>query len=166
MVPKSPSKMALAKITSLTGHGTTIAIRLPLTLAILDGMSISVGGQIFIIPLTFISESLQPTPAEIKTISGQGTVVQVRGEYLPLIALHTVFGIATQITEPERGIVVLLEAEGKKVALFVDELVGQHQVVLKSLESNYRKVPCVSGATIMGDGRVALILDVAALVRA
>ena len=154
------------EITSLTGHGTTIAIRLPLTLAILDGMSIAVGGQIFIIPLTFIAESLQPTSAEVKTVSGQGTVVQVRGEYLPLIAFHTVFGIPTQVTAPEQGIVVLLEAEGKKVALFVDELVGQHQVVLKSLESNYRKVPCVSGATIMGDGRVALILDVAALVRA
>ncbi len=89
----------------------------------------------------------------------------MRGEYLPLIALHTVFGIAPQVTAPERGIVVVLEAEGKKVALFVDELAGQHQIVLKSLESNYRKVPCVSGATIMGDGRVALILDVAALVR-
>ena len=153
------------EISSESGFGTTIAIRLPLTLAILDGMSISVGGQIFIIPLTFISESLQPSTKEIRTVSGQGTVVQVRGAYLPLVALHKVFGIATDITEPERGILVLLEADGKKVALFVDELVGQHQVVLKSLEANYRKVPYVSGATIMGDGRVAMILDVASLVR-
>lgn len=153
------------EISSESGLGTTIAIRLPLTLAILDGMSISVGGQIFIIPLTFISESLQPATKEIRTVSGQGTVVQVRGAYLPLVALHKVFGISTEITEPERGILVLLEADGKKVALFVDELVGQHQVVLKSLEANYRKVPYVSGATIMGDGRVAMILDVAALVR-
>ncbi len=153
------------EISSETGFGSTISIRLPLTLAILDGMSISVGNQIFIIPLTFISESLQPASTEIKTVSGQGTVVQVRGAYLPLVALHKVFRISTDIIEPERGILVLLEADGKKVALFVDELVGQHQVVLKSLEANYRKVPYVSGATIMGDGRVAMILDVAALVR-
>ena len=152
------------EIASEPGLGTTITLRVPLTLAILDGMSIAVGDQVFIIPLTFVVESLQPAPAQIKTVNGQGTVVQVRGEYLPLIALHQAFGIATQVTEPERGIVVLLEAQGKKVALFVDELVGQHQVVLKGLESNFRKVPCVSGATIMGDGRVALILDVAALV--
>ena len=128
-------------------------------------LSIAVGGQIFIIPLTFISESLQPRTEDIKSISGQGTVVQVRGAYLPLVALHQVFGIDNAISEPERGILVLLEADGKKVALFVDELVGQHQVVLKSLEANYRKVPHVSGATIMGDGRVAMILDVASLVR-
>ena len=153
------------EIRSESGHGSTIAIRLPLTLAILDGMSIAVGGQIFIIPLTFISESLQPRIEDIKSISGQGTVVQVRGAYLPLVALHKVFGIPKAISEPERGILVLLEADGKKVALFVDELVGQHQVVLKSLEANFRKVPHVSGATIMGDGRVAMILDVASLVR-
>ena len=152
------------EIASEPGLGTTITLRVPLTLAIIDGMSIAVGDQVFIIPLTFVVESLQPAPAQIKTVNGQGTVVQVRGEYLPLISLHKAFGIATQVTEPERGIVVLLEAEGKKVGLFVDELVGEHQVVLKGLESNYRKVPCVSGATIMGDGRVALILDVAALV--
>lgn len=153
------------EISSEQGHGSTISIRLPLTLAILDGMSIAVGGQVFIIPLTFISESLQPRTEDIKSISGQGTVVQVRGAYLPLVALHKVLNIKNAINEPERGILVLLEADGKKVALFVDELVGQHQVVLKSLEANYRKVPFVSGATIMGDGRVAMILDVASLVR-
>ena len=92
-------------------------------------------------------------------------VVHVRGEYLPLIALLELFGITPHHTEPERGIVVLIEAEGKKAALFVDELVGQHQVVIKTLESNYRKVPGISAATIMGDGTVALILDISALVR-
>jgi two-component system, chemotaxis family, sensor kinase CheA len=128
-------------------------------------LSIAVGDQIYIVPLSFISESLQPNPGDIKEISGQGEVVHVRGEYLPLIALHKLFNIQPRITLPEEGILVLLEAEGKKVALFVDELVGQHQVVIKSLETNYRKVPGVSGATIMGDGRVAMIIDVGGLVK-
>jgi two-component system chemotaxis sensor kinase CheA len=153
------------EIESSAGWGSRITIHLPLTLAILDGMSIAVGGQIFIVPLTFITESLQPTAEEIKTIAGKGRVVHVRGEYLPLIALHEVFSITPHVAEPCQGIVVLLEAEGKKAALFVDELVGQHQVVIKSLESNYRKVQGVSAATIMGDGKVALILDIGALVR-
>jgi two-component system chemotaxis sensor kinase CheA len=153
------------EIASTAGQGTNMTIRLPLTLAILDGLSIAVGDQIYIVPLGFISESLQPEPGDIKEISGQGEVVHVRGEYLPLIALHKIFNIQPKITNPAEGILVLLEAEGKKVALFVDELVGQHQVVIKSLETNYRKVPGVSGATIMGDGRVAMIIDVGALVR-
>ncbi|MCE5182636.1 MAG: chemotaxis protein CheW [Betaproteobacteria bacterium] len=152
-------------IESSAGWGSRITIRLPLTLAILDGMSIAVGGQIFIVPLTFITESLQPTEHEVKTIAGAGRVIHVRGEYLPLLALHDVFGIQSKITEPHQGIVVLLEAEGKKAAMLVDELVGQHQVVIKGLETNYRRVPGVSAATIMGDGRVALILDIAALVK-
>jgi len=153
------------EIDSSLGHGTRIIIRLPLTLAILDGMSIAVGDEIFIVPLTYIAESLQPGESDIKTISGTGRVVHVRGEYIPLIALYEIFGMTPKITDPSKGIVVLLEAEGKKAAMFVDELVGQHQVVIKSLETNYRKVSGVSGATIMGDGRVALILDVGTLVR-
>jgi two-component system chemotaxis sensor kinase CheA len=153
------------EIASTVGQGTSMTIRLPLTLAILDGLSIAVGDQIYIVPLGFISESLQPNPGDIKEISGQGEVVHVRGEYLPLIALHKVFKIQPKIANPAEGILVLLEAEGKKVALFVDELVGQHQVVIKSLETNYRKVAGVSGATIMGDGRVAMIIDVSALVK-
>jgi len=153
------------EIESQLGKGTTMRIRLPLTLAILDGMSIAVSDEVFIIPLTFIAESLQPEPKDLRTISGQGRVVQVRGEYLPLLALHELFGIRTKITEPEQGILVLVEAEGSKVALFVDALVGQHQVVLKSLEANYRRTIGIAGATIMGDGRVALILDIASLVK-
>ena len=153
------------EIASRQGQGSTITIRLPLTLAILDGLSVAVGDQIYIVPLSFISESLQPNADAIKGISGQGQVVHVRGEYLPLIALHQVFNIVPKVTEPANGILVLLEAEGKKVALFVDDLVGQHQVVIKSLETNYRKVAGVSGATIMGDGRVAMIMDVGALVK-
>ncbi|MES1981827.1 MAG: chemotaxis protein CheW [Pseudomonadota bacterium] len=153
------------EITSRQGLGSTISIRLPLTLAILDGLSIAVGDQIYIVPLSFIIESLQPDPADVKDISGQGQVLHVRGEYLPLIALHQVFNITPKVTNPADGILVLLEAEGRKVALFVDDLVGQHQVVIKSLETNYRKVVGVSGATIMGDGRVAMIMDVGALVK-
>ena len=153
------------EIASKTGEGSTITIRLPLTLAILDGLSIAVGDQIYIVPLSFIIESLQPNAADIKEISGQGQVIHVRGEYLPVIALHKIFNIQTNVTNPAEGILVLLEAEGKKVALFVDDLVSQHQVVIKSLETNYRKVVGVSGATIMGDGRVAMIMDVGALVK-
>jgi two-component system chemotaxis sensor kinase CheA len=155
------------EIQSQLGKGTCISIRLPLTLAILDGMSVAVGKEIFIVPLTYIIESMQPAKADIKAISGQGKVVHVRGEYLPVVALHERFGIKANVSdaEMERGILVILEAEGVKTALFVDELVGQHQVVIKSLETNYRKAQGISGATIMGDGKVALILDVAALVR-
>ena len=153
------------ELSSITGQGTTVSIRLPLTLAILDGMSVAVGNEIFIIPLTYIVESLQPAQEDIKTISGSGRVVRVRGEYLPLTPLHTIFKIDAKALEPHQGIIVIIESDGDKIALLVDELVGQHQVVIKSLEGNYRKVPDVSGATIMGDGRVALILDVGALVR-
>ncbi|MBI3479050.1 MAG: chemotaxis protein CheA [Nitrosomonadales bacterium] len=153
------------EIASREGKGCTITIRLPLTMAILDGLSIAVGDQLYIVPLSFIIESLQPKAEDIKEISGQGQVLHVRGEYLPLIALHEVFSIPPRVSKPEDGILVVLEAEGKKVALFVDNLVGQHQVVIKSLETNYRKVPGVSGATIMGDGRVAMIMDVGALVK-
>jgi len=152
------------EISSKLGEGTRISIRLPLTLAILDGMSVGVGSEVFIIPLTYITESLQPAPDHIKTIAGQGCVVQVRGEFLPVVALHEVFNVKPKVSEFHKGIMVMLESEGTKTALFVDELLGQHQVVIKSLESNYRRVQGVSGATIMGDGRVALILDVAGLV--
>lgn len=153
-------------IESTLGSGTRISIRLPLTLAILDGLSVVVGDQMFIVPLNYITESLQPMATDIKTVSGKGRVVQVRGEYLPVIALHEFFNLRPSVTEIHKGILVILEAEGHKAALFVDDLVGQHQVVIKSLESNYRRVQGASGATIMGDGKVALILDTAALVMA
>ncbi len=153
------------EIRSAKGFGTTISISLPLTLAILDGMSIRVGEEVYILPLGFVVESLQPAPEDIKDIAGRGRVLKVRGEYLPLLALHQMFGIEPRYTDPCQAIVVILETEGRKAALFVDELVGQQQVVVKNLESNYRKVAGISGATIMGDGGVALILDVTALVR-
>ena len=121
-------------IRSGKGFGTTIAISLPLTLAILDGMSIKVGEEIYILPLGYVVESLQPAPIDVKEISGQGRVVKVRGEYLPLIPLYQLFGIVPAFTNPSEGIVVILESDGRKAALFVDDLVGQQQVVVKNLE--------------------------------
>jgi len=152
-------------IRSAKGFGTTISISLPLTLAILDGMSIRCGEEVYILPLGFVVESLQPAPEDIKEISGKGRVIKVRGEYLPLVPLYQMFDITPRFTDPSEGIVVILEAEGRKAGLFVDDLVGQQQVVVKNLESNYRKVTGISGATILGDGGVSLILDVSALMR-
>lgn len=152
-------------IRSARGFGTTMSISLPLTLAILDGMSIRCGEEVYILPLGFVVESLQPAPEDIKEIANRGRVLKVRGEYLPLVPLHQMFEITPRFTNPSEGIVVILESDGRKAALFVDELVGQQQVVVKNLESNYRKVTGISGATILGDGGVSLILDVAALMR-
>jgi two-component system chemotaxis sensor kinase CheA len=153
------------EIHSITGTGTTIAISLPLTLAILDGMSVKVGDEIYILPLGYVIESLQPASTDVKEIAGQGKVVKVREEYLPLIPLYQIFAIDPRFDDPSQGILVILESEGKKAALLVDSLVGQQQVVVKNLESNFRKVAGISGATILGDGGVSLILDVAALLR-
>jgi two-component system chemotaxis sensor kinase CheA len=150
------------ELNSAEGLGTRITIRLPLTLAILDGLSVAVGSETYIIPLTYIVESLIINAGDLRSVSGEERLVHVRGEYLPLVVLREVFSLAHLKMEGD-GIVVIVEAEGRKVALLVDELLGQHQVVIKSLESNFRKLPGMSGATIMGDGKVALILDVAAL---
>lgn len=155
----------IVNIASTQGQGSTITIRLPLTLAILDGMSVSLGESIYVIPLNLIVETLQPQLQDIKTVAGQGRMVHVRGEYLPIISLSNLFNQVTSITEPTQGVLVLIESEGKKSALFVDALVGQQQVVIKSLETNFKKIHGVSGATIMGDGRVALILDVPAIIQ-
>ncbi len=153
------------EIRSALGYGTTISISLPLTLAILDGMSVSLGNSVYVIPLNLIVETLQPRAEDIKTVTGEGRMVHVRGEYLPIIALHKLFNHETDIVDPTQGVLVLLEADGKKSALFVDRLVGQQQVVIKSLETNFRRVQGVSGATIMGDGSVALILDVPMIIQ-
>ena len=153
------------EIESMSGIGTRMTVRLPLTLAILDGMSVAAGKETYIIPLGYVIESLQVERAMIRSVSGVERLIQVRGEFLPVAALYEVFGIPGTERQLERGIMVVVEADGAKAALFVDALLGQHQVVIKSLESNYRKVPGISGATIMGDGHVALILDVAALVQ-
>jgi two-component system chemotaxis sensor kinase CheA len=151
------------EIDSMIGVGTRITVRLPLTLAILDGMSVAVGDQTYILPLSYVIESLQPEPEDIKTLSNQGRVIQVRGEYLPVLVLPELFGIKSKWRKFTQGIMIVIDADGTKAALCVDALIGQHQVVIKSLENNYRRVTGVSGATIMGDGHVALILDVSAI---
>jgi two-component system chemotaxis sensor kinase CheA len=153
-------------IRSAKGFGTTITISLPLTLAILDGMSLKLGDEIYILPLNYVVESLQPSMDDVKDINGKSQVVKVRDEYLPLIPLYRIFDLIPIHGLPSEGIVVIVEVDGKKAALFVDDLVGQQQVVVKNIESNYKKVPCISGATILGDGGVALILDVPAITRA
>jgi two-component system chemotaxis sensor kinase CheA len=147
-----------------TGRGTTFVIRLPLTLAIIDGMLVTAGDESYIVPLAFIVECLQPEASRLKSIAGKGMLIEVRGQYLPLLELGRITGGSAAAYE--QGLLMVLEAEGNQVALLVDGLVGQEQVVIKSLESNYRKVPFIAGATILGEGRVVLILDVASLVRA
>lgn len=151
------------EIESILGVGTRMTVRLPLTLAILDGMSVAVSDQTYILPLSYVVESFQPQTGDIKTLSNQARVIQVRGEYLPVVALREVFNLKPMVADFSQGIMVVIDADGIKAALFVDALVGQHQVVIKSLEANYRRVPGISGATIMGDGHVALILDVSAI---
>lgn len=151
------------EISSKQGKGTTIRILLPLTLAILDGMSVRVADEVFILPLNAVMESLQPTAEELKPLAGGERVLEVRGEYLPLVELWNVFDVQNAKTDATQGIVVILQSAGRRYALLVDQLIGQHQVVVKNLESNYRKVPGISAATILGDGSVALIVDVSAL---
>ena len=153
------------EIDSAEGYGMKVSVRLPLTLAIMDGMSVGVGDECYILPLSSVVESFQVQSDTIKTVAGSGRVVEVRDEYMPVIELEKVFDVPRFDFEHVSSIMVVVEAEGGRVALLVDELLGQQQVVVKNLEANYRKVNDVSGATIMGDGRVALILDVGSLVR-
>jgi two-component system chemotaxis sensor kinase CheA len=151
------------EIQTKAGAGTTIRILLPLTLAILDGMSVKVSDEVFILPLNAVMESLQPQEQDLHPLAGGERVLEVRGEYLPLVELWKVFDVQGAKTEATQGIVVILQSAGRRFALLVDQLIGQHQVVVKNLESNYRKVPGISAATILGDGSVALIVDVSAL---
>jgi len=153
------------EIDSTEGRGMRVSIRLPLTLAIMDGMSIGVGGEVYIVPLSSVVESFQVQPGTIKTIGGTGRVVEVRNEIMPVLELARVFHVPRDEADDAGAIMIVVESECGRVGLLVDELLGQQQVVVKNLETNYRKVRDVSGATIMGDGRVALILDVASMVR-
>lgn len=151
------------EIATQPGKGTTIRILLPLTLAILDGMSVKSGNEVFIVPVNAVMESLQPRKSELKYLAGGERVLEVRGEYLPLISLANIFDIDSAREDPTEGIVIILQNAGKRFALLVDYLMGQHQVVVKNLESNYRRVQGISAATIMGDGSVAFIVDVPVL---
>ena len=153
------------EIASTQGRGTKIRVVLPLTLAILNGMSVKVGSEVYILPLNYVIESLQPLAKDLHAITSDEQVMHVRGEYLALVELNKLFQVADAVQDPTKGIVVIVQAEGTRFALLVDQLVGQHQVVVKNLETNYRKVSGISAATILGDGSVALIIDVAAVQR-
>jgi two-component system chemotaxis sensor kinase CheA len=150
-------------IQSRAGMGTTITIRLPLTLAIVDGMCVSVGSQTFIVPLVNIVESMRAQEKDIKTLAGDDQLLHVRNEYWPILSLYKSMQLEPVYTEVGKGIVVLVETNKHRFGLFVDSLVGQQQVVIKSLEQHYKRVQGIAGATIMGDGSVALIVDVESL---
>lgn len=152
-------------LSSVAGKGSVTRIVLPLTLAILDGMSVRVGDETFILPLSHVMESLQPESGQVHYVSDTELMLHVRGEYLPLVSLHDVFDVQNAEMDVTQAIAVILKAEELRFALLVDHLVGQHQVVVKNLESNYRKIPGISAATILGDGSVALIVDVFGLMR-
>ncbi len=151
------------QLESQAGNGTRVLIRLPLTLAILDGMTVSVAGETLILPLAYVLEALQPQADDVRTMAGEGRVLRVRGEYLPILSLSEYYGYGGRAMDDP--LVVVVEGDGQKIALEVDELVGQQQVVVKNIENNYRRISGVSGATILGDGRVALIVDIGGLVR-
>ena len=153
------------EIDSVEGVGMRVSIRLPLTLAIMDGMSVGVGDEVYILPLSSVVESFQVNPADVSTVTQGSQLVKVRDEYMSVLELERIFGVPRAEGGTRSDIMVVVESDGMRVALLVDELLGQHQVVVKNLESNYRKVPNVSGATILGDGTVALILDTNSLVR-
>ncbi len=153
------------EIDSAEGFGMRVSVRLPLTLAIMDGMSVGVGEEVYILPLSSVVESFQVDKDTVSTVGQGARLVKVRDEFMPVIELEKVFGVPRFDLDKSSNIMVVVESEGSRVALLVDELLGQHQVVVKNLESNYRKVANVSGATILGDGKVALILDTISLVR-
>ncbi len=153
------------EIDSSEGYGMRVSVRLPLTLAIMDGMSVGVGDEVYILPLSSVVESFQVKDDAVNTVAQGSRLVKVREEYMPVIELEKVFQVPRYDAGKSSDIMVVVEAEGSRVALLVDELLGQQQVVVKNLETNYRKVPNVSGATILGDGKVALILDTSTLVR-
>lgn len=153
------------EIDSAEGYGMRVAVRLPLTLAIMDGMSVGVGDEVYILPLSSVVESFQVKAEAVSTVGQGSQLVKVRDEYMPVIELEKVFQVPRFELGKSSDIMVVVEADGSRVVLLVDELLGQQQVVVKNLETNYRKVPNVSGATILGDGKVALILDTGALVR-
>ena len=150
-------------IKTVTGKGTTFTLKLPLTLAIIEGMTVRVGQDTYIVPLLSILESIQPKREMVKTIVGKGELVNVRGTYLPLMRLYDVFQLEPELSDPTKAILLILETEGERVAVMVDEILGQQQVVIKSMEQNFRKIEGVAGATILGDGTVGFILDVRGL---
>jgi two-component system chemotaxis sensor kinase CheA len=151
-------------VKSAEGVGSTFSISLPLTLAILDGQLVRVGNQVYIFPLVSIVESLSVDMKQVSTVAGACDLLRLREEYIPIIPLHDAFGIEPDSRNLEKSLIVVVESENTKVGLVVDELQAQQQVVIKSLETNYQSVEGISGATILGDGTVSLILDIGGIV--
>ena len=145
------------------GKGTLFRIKLPLTLAIIEGMQVSVGHETITVPLFSIIEAVRPENNVVKTIEGKGELIEFRGGFIPLIRLYEIFGFQTEVTDPVSGLILILDGHNRKIAMMVDDVLGQQQVVIKSLEKNYRQIPGISGATVLGDGRISLILDVYSL---
>jgi two-component system chemotaxis sensor kinase CheA len=152
-------------VASQRGEGTTITIQLPLTLAVLDGMIVGVGDEQYIVPLEFVAEAFMPGPADIRSIVGQPSLVAVRGEQLPIVRLEDLVQLPRTEAQRPEALCLVVEVDNRRAALLVDSLIGQQQLVVKSLETNLHTVPGVAGATILGDGRVALILDVSVFTR-
>ena len=150
-------------IKTAMGKGTAFTLKLPLTLAIIEGMTVRIGQETYIVPLLSILESIQPKRESVKTVVGKGELINVRGTYIPMVRLYEVFNLRPEHTDPVKGILLILETEGERVAVMVDEILGQQQVVIKSMEQNFRKVEGIAGATILGDGTVGFILDVRGL---
>lgn len=152
------------EIKSVEGQGSTFIVKLPLTLAIIEGITFALGKQIYIMPLISIIEQIKVKNEQVKPFEGKGEMIKIRDEYLPLIRLHKVFEIDTQVENIEDGIVVVVEAGYRRCAIFVDELLDQQQVVIKSLDSAFSKHAGIAGGTILGDGKIALIIDIQGLV--
>jgi two-component system chemotaxis sensor kinase CheA len=152
------------EVKSQPGKGSTFSIRLPLTLAILDGQLVRVGEEIYILPLLSILESLRVNPKLVSSMTGRAEVYRLRDEYIPILRLYSLFDVTPGTTQLDQGLLVIVEGDGQKIGLFVDELLSQQQIVIKSLETNYKQIQGISGATILGDGSVALILDIAGLI--
>jgi two-component system chemotaxis sensor kinase CheA len=152
-------------VSSVKGQGTTITLQVPLTLAVLDGMIVGVADEQYIVPLEFVAEAFKPGPGDIRSIVGQPSLVAVRGEHLPIVRLDNVVQLDRNPASVAEPICLVVEVDNRRAALLVDQLIGQQQLVVKSLDTNLHSVPGVAGATILGDGRVALILDVSTFTR-
>lgn len=151
-------------ITTTPGHGSVFTIRLPLTLAVIDGLVVKVGQEKYIIPINSIEQSIRPTPDMLSTIQGRGEIVTVRGSILPLLRLHEMFSVEPRTTDPSHALVVIVQDNDRRACLLVDELLGQEQVVIKSLGAGLGEVSGISGGAVLGDGNVSLIVDVPGLV--
>ncbi|MBN2297670.1 MAG: chemotaxis protein CheA [Deltaproteobacteria bacterium] len=148
------------EVLSEVGKGSTFRIKLPLTLAIIDGMMVRVGTEVLTIPLSVIDKSVRPSRAEVKTVEGKGELVDIRGDYIPLVRIYDLFNIPSEKTDPTDALVVVLQSTDSRFGVLVDDVLGQTQAVIKSIDKNFRKIEGTSGATILGNGRVSLILDV------